>query len=266
MTNLTCTQARALLMAWLDSELDATTTVSVGEHLASCDTCAERFEREGRLEHALAAELRRDAMPDDVWRRLLGALDQRGADAGPTPTARPSTANTWRWVAAAAALIAAVVLALQQPGEPVGPELRRNLLVDAADAWRAVRDGALPPLSDPAEVAQLLGRLGFADVELPEPGRLGGHPVRLLGARQEVLQGLRAVHLSYTCCDVPTSVFLVSEVDLATLPLAARPPAVRSALTAAEVDGLQARTITAGDVWVGVLGERHMTLAEFWQP
>ena len=262
MTNLTCTQARALLMAWLDSELDAMATVSVGEHLAGCSACAERFERESRLEQALGGELRADRMPDDVWARIQESLRQEGAEvAAPTrPGPRATSPFGWRWLAAAAVALVALGLALHDPGVVQ----RDPFLVHAADAWRAMRDGALPSLSSPEEVRALLQDNGFGDVDLPASGRTTGHPVELLGARLEVLQGVRAVQVAYTCCDVPTSVFLVSEVDLGALPEALRPPAVRSRLTEAEVDGLQARTITAGDVWVGVLGEHHLALADFW--
>ena len=55
MNTMNCRRARSMLMAYLDSELDAGTTITVGEHLAVCPGCRERFEQEERLEAALAA-------------------------------------------------------------------------------------------------------------------------------------------------------------------------------------------------------------------
>lgn len=82
MGRMTCNECRRWWSPYLDSELDATKTFEVSEHLRVCGPCRERFEREKRVDDSLREKLCEDGMPDDVWADLCNRVRQ------PQPVAR----------------------------------------------------------------------------------------------------------------------------------------------------------------------------------
>ena len=88
-----CSDARARLSAYLDSELDAGSTFEVSRHIRSCPECAARFEEERRVDEAIGARLRGETLPDEAWttiRLAVGASTRRPSSPMSSPPTRPS--------------------------------------------------------------------------------------------------------------------------------------------------------------------------------
>ncbi|MBD8898143.1 anti-sigma factor [Rhodanobacter sp. DHG33] len=112
-----CADARLLLHAYIDDELDAAQSAAIADHLQGCAACSERVREHERLRRALAQP--------ELYRHAPAALRERwtpqhtAADARP-PTARPRRAPlAWAMAAGfAGALLLATPLfyALQQHG------------------------------------------------------------------------------------------------------------------------------------------------------
>jgi hypothetical protein len=113
MTRMPCKECRRWWSPYLDSELDASTTFEVSEHLRTCHACRERFEREEFVENWLRDRLRREQMPAGLWLDLCRHI--RGGQLGMRAPAR-------RVLAVAASIFmllsAAVLVYLQvRPGD-----------------------------------------------------------------------------------------------------------------------------------------------------
>ena len=71
---MNCRDVRRWISPYLDSELDQTKTFEISEHLRVCEACAERFEKERRVDSLLVERL--EAAPQLDWnpitRRVLG--------------------------------------------------------------------------------------------------------------------------------------------------------------------------------------------------
>ncbi len=285
MTTVNCRDARALLMPYLDSELDAAATASVQEHLAVCATCARRFEREARLESALADVFRVGTMPADVSERLdarlveasgmpadvarrlderlaaeaSGGVDVRPADAPPAPSPiLRLSASAWRWVAAAAVLLVAVTLWFADRGaaREDGPDWAGRFV----SAWEAAAERrTAPTVVDADGVRAMLAAHAVGQVPFPLTGRVHDHSVELLGAREERFDGVRAVNVLYDCCGVVTSVFVVPVGALDALRGA---KALGAEPVDLVVDGVRARGQVRDGALIGVVS-RHASGLEF---
>lgn len=62
-----CPEARNLISAHLDSELDAKTSIEVEEHLKACTECAELFTAEAKFNQRLAGSLNVGRRTNAVW-------------------------------------------------------------------------------------------------------------------------------------------------------------------------------------------------------
>lgn len=111
-----CEQVMAWRDSYLDSELDARTTLDVQRHLACCPECAGRFAAESRWQRGLADALRRT--PDDaaLWRDVEGQVarsEPRGLAAAGSgrPGPDPRCWRFWLWPSPVAPLGLAAVWA-----------------------------------------------------------------------------------------------------------------------------------------------------------
>ena len=106
---MTCEEARRLLDAHVDRELDPAIDRDVAEHVAGCETCA----REVESIRALKSALRRDAQdlraPDALRSRLERAIG--GANARPAAQ-RPRSITRWAPIAIPWAIAALLLLIL----------------------------------------------------------------------------------------------------------------------------------------------------------
>lgn len=70
-----CNDVLGFLSPYLDSELDRDTTWRIAGHLQACPSCRERFEREARLERAIAERLKAaEGDESEVFDRVLARV------------------------------------------------------------------------------------------------------------------------------------------------------------------------------------------------
>jgi anti-sigma factor RsiW len=124
---MNCEKATELIGGYLDGELDAISNQEIELHLRDCDKCAQAYESERNLIRAIAggapyfkapAELRQSiqsSLRGGIARPPLGnASDQKHARVFSRKSERPAMvfAPQWSWLALAAGIIAAAIVAL----------------------------------------------------------------------------------------------------------------------------------------------------------
>jgi anti-sigma factor RsiW len=91
---MNCDEFRSLHDAYLDSELDAKTTLEIQQHVATCAECARLFATEAKLEARLMAGLRQGQRTAPLWEQVeqqVAAAAKFAAAPRPLPLApRPS--------------------------------------------------------------------------------------------------------------------------------------------------------------------------------
>jgi len=250
MTSLDCKQTRTLLMAYLDSELDALSTLEVGEHLERCGACRERFDAEQTIERGLRAELLDERMPEAVWQRLTAQVQPAAS--------RPR--RVWRLVplAAAALVLVAVGLLLRDSlwgNTPLPSGSLAAAFVEAHRARLAAPASSAVGQAEPAALQSLLHAAGFDGVSLPTTGMLADHYVEPLEAHDVRFGGVPGLEVSYECCGQPVSVFFVDQRYLD--PTSDCETEIRS-------DGLRGRTHASGGMFVGVVHEHSTPLDDYF--
>jgi anti-sigma factor RsiW len=65
-----CDEVQSLHSPYLDSELDARTTLEIEQHLKSCPDCARRFDQGQELEASLRAGLNRGQKTAALWEQI----------------------------------------------------------------------------------------------------------------------------------------------------------------------------------------------------
>jgi anti-sigma factor RsiW len=80
-----CDRVETLLHAYVDGELDLTTTLTLEAHLAGCRACRERREQLGRLIGDLQAGLERYEAPAELRQRMTLTLSARQMPAESVP-------------------------------------------------------------------------------------------------------------------------------------------------------------------------------------
>lgn len=193
---MNCRSAREYLQAYLDSELETAETLAVNRHLQVCDACRRRFQSEGRIEAAIAAQLR-SGMDEDA--AIFVQVLQR--------TLRRNAARRWRmvwWSAAAAALLLAVLFLTQQGGAGV-PDLVETAAADHVK----YRDGRMTPdlpATTTSEVRNYLeSRLAVTCPSLPEQ-----EGWRIVGPRMCRLKSIVVGLVLLAHDDQPISLFLLT--------------------------------------------------------
>ena len=87
---MNCDEVRPLQDAYLDSELDAKTTLEIREHVSTCAECARLLTAEAKLHARLIASLRQGQRTAALWeqveRRVVAAA-KSGAAPRPSPLA-----------------------------------------------------------------------------------------------------------------------------------------------------------------------------------
>jgi anti-sigma factor RsiW len=157
-----CDEVRRLHSPYLDSELDAKTTLDVERHLASCPACTRRFAEEQKLDARLMAGLNRGPRTSALWEQL-----EREVVAPAESSRRRQSAHSfqgedsadyrrrlldwmragwqqshWAWAGLAAAWV--VILALNFAGrETDAPLVARQELPSASEVRFAVKQQQL---------------------------------------------------------------------------------------------------------------------------
>ncbi len=177
---MNCQEIRSLSGPYLDSELDAKTSLEIQDHLATCAACAQVFAAEEKLNAQLTARLRSGEATPDLWKtaeeRVRAAAAANSASARPRPARFTPTVESW-WRAwlwpspqfyAGLAAVWAVMLTVHW--------------LDADDAATASRR-SLPPspetervlVEQRRELAEMLGFVG-AVPEASAPKRRSSPP------------------------------------------------------------------------------------------
>ena len=68
--NMKCDEVQTLHGPYLDSELDAKTSLEIGQHLKGCPNCARLFVEEQKLEAHVMAGLKRGPRTAALWEQL----------------------------------------------------------------------------------------------------------------------------------------------------------------------------------------------------
>jgi len=106
---VTCTEARALIASYADGELDLIKSLEIEQHLQTCQACADELARQRALRSAIQAGSLRFESPPRLRNQIRSAL--RRAGALEARAGRPASRERWRWVAAAAPIALAAVMA-----------------------------------------------------------------------------------------------------------------------------------------------------------
>jgi len=190
---MVCREVMDRLSPFLDDELDPVASREVSSHLATCPSCAAALGRQRKLSESLRRDLEYHRAPDllraCVMRVARAAVRREGA------RSRPAT-HQWRWLSAAAAVIAVVggtwwvgTLTRDRAGDLTARDavsghirsLMANHLTDVASTdqhtvkpWFAGKLDFSPPVTD------------FAAADYP-----------LVGGRLDYLQGRSVAALVY---------------------------------------------------------------------
>ncbi|HJU09140.1 MAG TPA: anti-sigma factor [Rhodanobacteraceae bacterium] len=189
---MNCTEARALLHAYLDDELDAARSAEIAQHLSACAECMARYRTLEKLQQSLRVPRLRHAAPPALAARIRAHLP----DDAPARIQR----RMWQWPALSAALAASLLIAVAIAGwqavqlrahgtdalvtEAVSDHVRSLLASHLIDV-RSSDQHTVKPWFD--------GRLDFS----PQVKDLGAQGFELIGGRLDVLGDERVAALVY---------------------------------------------------------------------
>ncbi len=130
---MTCEDARSLLDAHADRELDPAMERDVARHLSGCEQCSRELEAIRAIKTALSGEASYLRAPDALRRKIEEAIGSTAAkDRVATASAAERRARLFRWPAVAIpAAIAALLAILLMPrmfGPPEGDFLLREVV------------------------------------------------------------------------------------------------------------------------------------------
>lgn len=193
---MNCREVRKWMSPYLDSELGQTKTFEIGEHLAACESCAERFEAERRADELIRERIPRESMPDELWEAV-------------TVAPAPRVSRGWfgvRSIAAVAAVIAIAVLSvtmLQTGGTPATPRVIDEYVAAAPEDLPFSGPGDSKDRS--RQVNSVLRREFGLEMAMPRPGQLVGHfGFELVSAIERTdPQGRKFVEVRLNCCGKP---------------------------------------------------------------
>jgi anti-sigma factor (TIGR02949 family) len=202
--NMQCNDARLLLHAYLDDELDAGDSVRLIRHVAKCPACSRALERQSQLRELLRRAKPRHAIPEALRMRVLAALPMpmpaSAPSAPPPPPLRPRSSMR-RWNMLPLALAASLMLLLGGGG--IGIAWQRQASDSTAlteevlsNHLRSLQSQHLTDVltSDQHTVKPWFdGKLEFS----PQVRDLDAAGFVLVGGRLDVLHGRRVAAIVY---------------------------------------------------------------------
>jgi anti-sigma factor RsiW len=185
-----CHEVQTMQGPYLDSELDAKTTLGIEQHLATCPACAGLFAQEQKLEARITAGLNRGSRTAALWTQI----EREVAAAAPASSRRPPAlvpqevgwaallgalgtqiragwrTSRWAWTGLAGvwAVILMLNLAEREPGAPLvaGQEVPSASEVRLALKQKYLLMSELALTSEPAPASK------------PKPARPSPHSER----------------------------------------------------------------------------------------
>src|SRR6266581_2404902 len=124
---MNCEQATDLMDGYLDGELDPVTSQAIEQHLPDCPNCEQRYMANRALIHAIGSAMPYHKAPTELRERIQSSLREEiaerpmrniGRDVQPPfPRSQPRPRailweTSWNWLALAAAIIFAAIIAL----------------------------------------------------------------------------------------------------------------------------------------------------------
>jgi anti-sigma factor RsiW len=188
---MNCDDARRLIAAYNDGELDLVRNLEVEEHLRSCDSCALARENLRALQEA--AQSAYFQAPDGLRESVLAAL----GESAPIPRSAVVRRDSRSWVTAGLALAAGVLLGFFVAQALVRHSSEQTLLAELTDSH--VRSLIGTHLTDVISSDQhtvrpwFEGKLDFA----PPVADLSGQGFPLVGGRAEYIDGRSVAALVY---------------------------------------------------------------------
>ncbi|MFQ5414477.1 MAG: zf-HC2 domain-containing protein [Phycisphaerae bacterium] len=208
---MNCKQVRRWLSPYLDSELGPTKTFEISEHLAACDACRWRFERERRVDRAVAERL--GEVPAVKWGEVESAAMR------PSGVLRPWAARGGAVLGLAACLMFGLWLAVPGPRGPSAPA--------RAAAWLGDRFAEAAPLGRPFEatpvstsdLASIMRDTLGASVAFQVSDDDAPHHVFELAQvhRRRFPDGGAYIEIRANCCGQPVLIVAAREGDAARL-------------------------------------------------
>jgi len=188
---MNCDDARRLIAAYSDGELDLLRNLEVEEHLRGCDSCASARENLRALQEAAHSAYFR--APDDLTESVLAAV----RESDPVRQSVAGRRDSRSWLTAGLALAAAVLLGFFLAQVLVRDSREQTLLAELTDSH--VRSLIGTHLTDVISSDQhtvrpwFEGRLDFA----PPVADLSGQGFPLVGGRAEYIDGRSVAALVY---------------------------------------------------------------------
>src|SRR6266516_4989642 len=123
---MTCEEATKLMDGYLDGELDPMTSQKIEQHLRDCHKCEQAYEAHTALAHAISRDAPYYKAPAELRERIQSSLrDVVGVRASPSAARGNHVLLTspqaerrlvlpeisWNWLALAAAIILAAIIA-----------------------------------------------------------------------------------------------------------------------------------------------------------
>lgn len=202
-----CHEARALDMAYLDSELDNRSSLEIDLHLADCPGCRRYFEAQQKLDVRIDAVLREGTRDDQLWSRIEEKL---------TEVSSPHSGRRWWRRASAFAIAASVAPAITWIAWPRPPG---NALVAAvAVDHLKYLNGNMPPQFEEEPSSEVLARTGgrldrSAFFKLPNPARFTPEGKRLCR-----IEGVPIAWMVGTSAGTPVSVIVMRQIEITRFP------------------------------------------------
>jgi hypothetical protein len=201
-----CREFARFLGPYLDSELDAKTSLEMSQHAESCAACATRLDGERLLESAVARRLAAGAPTREIWENALRSLEEPRRSRRRLP---------WIGGGALAGLLAVLAILVA-----LGRGHREMDLASAAyEHHRDYLLGHSPPEVDASHPSAIQS---FLDREMPFSVSVDGAvDVELRGARRCFLESKLVAFLVGRFEDEETSLMVFPASDIASFPDAA---------------------------------------------
>lgn len=212
-----CNEIKHYMELFIDSELDAKTTLEISEHLAVCADCNKRFVLEQKLDNRFVSmfALQKNAVNqkkyiDKAWSKTISAInDQERMSFKPVLNIR--------YLVPAFATIAAILFVV------IASYLKDVELVSAANHCHIeyVTNKISPMIEThiPEEIEKYFSsKLDFSVALFTD--NVFGNETKLMGARLCYLKGTAVAYVMYKHHKFPLSIFYIDKKDLEDFPKA----------------------------------------------